>query len=442
MIRLLPLGLLYAAVFHYAYKTYVNPVFEYAHYDYFAPSFSGLAYTYLLVAAPLIAHRRSDAPASYGAALIYAICYVPAQLMMLFTWQGQPGELALIQASLAGSMAVLFLASLVGTNHQRPPQAEGQLALPLHFLTLAALSVLVVVYRDHMRLVGFADVYDLRFETAGIEVDPVVDYMVVWLSYCFVPFYMARGILRKRPAAVGWALLASVLIYATTGSKAAILTPAIMYGLYLLIRSGNQFLVKLLASLTVGMLLIVQLIPDEGVLLWVKSILLVRILGTGGWTMATYYDYFSTNGFTYYTHIGPINALTDAYPYGEYSLGQLIGLKYSGSVEANFNANFWASDAFAALGIPGVPLVTAVLSAVFYFINRLASGYPSRFVALWLSGFWLALLNVPLSTAFISGGGALTLLLLWLARRPAKSPATPPVQSPEGEHSVRLQPVP
>jgi hypothetical protein len=188
-----------------------------------------------------------------------------------------------------------------------------------------------------------------------------------------------------------------------------------------LIRSGRQFLLKLLLSLTVGLLLIVEFIPDDGVLLWVKSILLVRVLGTGGWTMATYYDYFSSNGFTYYTHIGPINALTDAYPYGQYSLGQLIGLKYSGSVEANFNANFWASDAFAAMGVAGVPLVTAVLSAVFYFINRLASGYPTRFVVLWLSGFWLALLNVPLSTALVSGGGALILVLLWAARRPSNS---------------------
>jgi hypothetical protein len=33
-----------------------------------------------------------------------------------------------------------------------------------------------------------------------------------------------------------------------------------------------------------------------------------------------------------------------------------------------------------------------------------------------LTGFWLAMLNLPLSTAMLSGGGLLTMLLLMTAR--------------------------
>ena len=132
--------------------------------------------------------------------------------------------------------------------------------------------------------------------------------------------------------------------------------------------------------------------------------------------MSHYYEYFSNNGFTYYSHIGAVNALTGAYPY-DYALGQLIGLEYSGSAEANFNGNFWASDGFAALGVLGVPVVTIALAFVFIWINRIASAYSARFVFLWLSGFWLALLNVPLSTALLSGGGLVTIGLLWLFDR-------------------------
>ena len=192
--------------------------------------------------------------------------------------------------------------------------------------------------------------------------------------------------------------------------------PLMIYGLFLLIGSGKNFLLRLLSVMTVVVLLVTALTPDDGVLMWVKSILLVRVLGAGGWTISTYYDYFSNNGFTFYTHIGPINALTSAYPYGEYSLGQTIGLYYSGSSDVNYNANFWASDGFAAMGVLGIPVVTAVMVAVFYAINRIASGYSPRFVELWLSGFWLALLNVPLTTALLSGGGGLTLFLLWATR--------------------------
>jgi hypothetical protein len=188
----------------------------------------------------------------------------------------------------------------------------------------------------------------------------------------------------------------------------------IIYALHLLFGSGRNFLIRLMTAFTVAVIVVTLFLPDDGFFVWAKSILLVRILGTSGWTMSTYYDYFTTNGLTFYTHIGPINTFTNAYPYGEYSLGQVIGLYYSGSSDANFNANFWASDAFAALGIAGVPVITIVLCTVFFTINRAAKNHSTQFVFLWLAGFWLALLNLPLSVALLSGGGLITLALLWM----------------------------
>lgn len=416
MFKLPAAALIYAAIFHYSYIRFVYPVFEYASYLYFTPSVTCLLLTYLLVAAPVVAYRASLAPAAYGAALIFSLCYVPAQLILLFNWQRSDGELALVQASVAASMAILLRASAFGGNAAvAPVRANRHLSALLGVLTAVSVVVFVLNYRQHMRLVSFEDVYDLRFESTDIDKGTFVNYLTTWLSYCFLPFYFARGVLRKTPIDIGIGLVGSLLIYAAMGSKAAILMGFIIYGLHLLFGSGKNFLFRLLVALSVGVILIVSLLPDEGPLLWVKSILLLRVLGTSGWTMSTYYDYFTTNGFTFYTHIGPINAMTGAYPYGEYSLGQVIGLRYSGSAEANFNANFWASDAFAALGIAGVPVVTAILCAVFFTINRSAKGYSTQFVVLWLSGFWLALLNLPLSVALLSGGGLMTVLLLWIA---------------------------
>jgi hypothetical protein len=274
-------------------------------------------------------------------------------------------------------------------------------------------------------------VYDLRFETAEIETSGFVDYPMLWLSYCFLPFYLALGFHRRKVSYLAWAFVGCVIIYAATGAKAVVLMPVIIFAVYILTGAGSQLLLRLLLIMIVMVILIIQLLPDEGVLLWVKSILLVRILGTSGWNMATYYDYFTTNGFSYYTHIGPVNALVDAYPYGERSLGQVIGMEYTGDIEANFNANFWASDAFAALGLLGIPVVTVAMCAVLYAINRYSSGYSSRFVTLWLAGFWLALLNLPLTTALLSGGGGLTVALLWAFRRKRRKVRRISVTEPE-----------
>lgn len=416
------LALVYGAIFHYAYLIYIHPTFEYAHYSYIERDVFQYLVTYFLIAAPVAMYRVSSAPATYGAALIYVLCYVPAQLVLLFTLDRAIGELILIQVALAVSMGVLLAASTLGyfCRSSLEPK-EGRLSFMLGVLTVFSMSLLIINYHQYMRIVSFEDVYELRAESNQIAQSGFEGYLLSWLSYCFLPFYLARGILRGAIGDVGIGLLGCVLIYMATGAKAAILMPFVVYALHKMIGSERNFLLRLMLAVMIAVFVAVALLPDEGALMWGKSILLSRILGTGGWTISKYYEYFSTNGFTFYTHIGPINALTDAYPYGEYQLGQVIGLHYSGSAEANFNANFWASDGFAALGIWGVPVVTMCLAGVFYVINRVASGHSARFVVLWLSGFWLAMLNIPLTTALLSGGGGLTLLLLWWARGAKKS---------------------
>jgi hypothetical protein len=416
MHRLIIASVGYAAAFHFAYVVFLYPVFEYAHFYYFPPSLPLLILTYALAIAPVVGLRESTLPAFCGAALVFVICYVPAQLTLLFTWQRETEELVIVQAALAASMAILFRAALLGHDRTAVRRSEAGLVPVVTILTGASILALLVSYGSYMRLVSFEDVYELRFESNEAERGALTDYLVSWLSYCFLPFYMARGIVRKSWVEGSIAAIVGLLIYAATGSKAAVLTPAIVIALSILFGVGGAFLFRLLCVLTVVVVLVAALLPNDPPLLWIKSILLLRVLGTGGWTMSHYYEYFSNNGFTYYTHIGAVNALTGAYPY-DYALGQLIGLEYSGSAEANFNGNFWASDAFAALGVLGIPIVTIALALVFSWINRIASAYSARFVFLWLSGFWLALLNVPLSTALLSGGGLVTIGLLWLLNR-------------------------
>lgn len=416
----------FGLAFHFAYVEYLNPLFEYASFFYYAPGPLPLLLAYVLIAAPGFAYRPSTAPASYGAALIFVLVYVPVQLMLLFMLDYPKLEIAGVQVSLAASMAVLLYAAPMGHRvHSAPARAGKRLSTTLAALTSISMVVLVVSYHEYMRLVSFADIYDLRFEANAIERSAAANYLISWLSYCFLPFYFARGIVRRSPTDLAWSMFGCLLIYMATGAKMAILTPAIMYGIHRLIGSTRDFLFRLLATMTVAVVCVVEFLPDDGVLFWVKSLLMLRILGTSGWNVAAYYDFFSNHGYTFYSHIGPINALTNAYPYGSLGLGQVVGVYYTGSELDNFNANFWASDAFAAIGVAGVPIITAGVALTFYVINRAANGYSSHFVTLWLTGFWLALLNLPLSTSLLSGGGGLTVLFLWLARRDKRRRRSP-----------------
>lgn len=405
----------YALAFHHAYVVYLYPVFEYAHFDYFPRPLISVLVTYCLIAAPVLGYRSTRAPAAFGAALILVLCYVPAQLIMLFVWQRPLSELLLVQISIAASMAILLHSSAIGAAPTAAAAHVGRrMSMSIAALTAVSIMFLVATYHQHMRLVSFSDVYDLRFASSEVEKSAVGNYLILWLTYCFLPFYFARGIVRRNVLDIAVAALGSLLIYMASGAKVAILMGLIIAGLTMVYGKGKDFLFRLLVVATAVIVVIVAVLPDEGAFFFLKSILLMRVLGTGGWCMAHYYDYFSTHGFTYYTHIRFVDALTGAYPYGDQSLGQLIGLEYTGSDLANFNANFWASDAFAAMGVAGVPIVTLAMCAFFVVLNRFARDFAPRFVMLWLSGFWIAVLNVPLSTAILSCGGLITLLLLAL----------------------------
>lgn len=429
------LAFAYGLSFENAYVSYISPVYEYGHYYYFPPTTSLWVACYALIVAPCLLMRWTDATSSYGIALFYALCYVPTQLIMLFNWNRDAAELLLVQASLAASMAVFMGCASAGWRPVAQPIPIKRLAPVMAVMMAVSLVLLIWTYRNYMRFVGFEDVYDLRFETNEIDTGPLVDYLVSWLSYCFLPFYLARGILNKRVRDMVLAVTAALLIYSSTGAKSMILMPPIMLFMYGLMRAGRQFLPVLLAVMTVALVVVTELLPDDGISFWVKFVFLLRTLCAGGWANFVYYDYFTQHGLTYYSHIGVVNRLTDAYPYGKYSLGQTIGLEYSGSELANYNANFWASDAFAALGLVGVPLITLIALFVFYIINRVSSRYASSFVALWLSGFWLGLLNLPLTTALVSAGGGLTLLLLWFAARRGPEVAPRPESPPAAASS-------
>lgn len=404
----------YILCVHFAYVSYIHPTFEYAHYIYLPPRPAALCATYLLAWLPIVAYRPSIAPAQAAVALIYTLSYIPIQLSLLFSVEMVYARLAGIQVMLAISMMVLFAIAKAGRKLAR--QTVSRFAHLDHVIgTLAAMSVVLLLISNarHMRLVSFEEVYDLRFEAGAVAQSPVSAYLISWLSYCFISYMYARGLVHRKWAYLAAGFATSFLIYAATGAKAAILLLPITLGLSWLWKSGRDFLPRLLGTMVIAIVVLVAMLPDAGFGMWIKSIVLVRVLGTAGWTASKYLEHFGAEGLTYYSHIGPINALTGAYPFGELSLGQVIGLAYSGSAEANFNASFWASDGFAALGPVGVLAITPVVAGVLYLVNRSTSHLDSRFAVLWMGGFFMALLNVPLSTALLSGGGLIIFLLAW-----------------------------
>jgi hypothetical protein len=418
MIRKLILAALYIFAVHYAYVSYISPTFEYAHYTYLPPGLVELVATYFLTWLVVFAHKDTAHPSQAAAGLIYALCYVPIQLSLLFTVEREYWSIFPAQLALAFSMALIFLFAHSGPLSKPGDTTEFKsLDLKLGLLTLSSIILIVIVNRDHMRLVSFSDVYELRFESSASPSNPLINYLTMWLSYCFISYFIGRGIIHKKKLHLGLGLVGSLVLYMATGAKASLLLLPMTISVIAIWKTGPGFLSRTLLALIALISTLVIVLPDDGIFFWTKSIILVRIIGSSGWVASKYFEYFDINGFTFYNHIGPINAIFNNYPYGNYLLGQIIGIEYSGGPEANFNASFWASDGFAAAGVLGVLIITIPVIFLLYLINLFAVGFSSRFIVAWNTGFFIALLNLPLSTSLLSGGGLILLFLTWHTSR-------------------------
>jgi hypothetical protein len=396
------------------------------------PDWPALLATYTVTWLTTLAHRDSDHPAQAAAGLIYVLCYVPAQLSLLFTVERPYSDLMPIQLALTFSMCAIFLAARTGS---RPATALTisltALDRKLGTFTVVVIALITVTYHEHMRFVSFEDVYDLRADSNAASQNAIMGYLSSWLSYCFISYFFARGLVSKRQLDVGLALLGCIVLYMTTGAKASLLLLPMTVGVLMLWKHGGGFINRTLIAVITTILGLTLLLPDDGISLWIKSIVLVRVIGTTGWTISKYFEYFDAHDYTYYTHISPVNAIFGGYPYGEFSLGQMIGIEYSGNAEANFNASFWASDGFAAMGVAGVFIVTLVMMAVLYIINRTTAIFPSRFTVVWMTGFFVAMLNVPLTTALLSGGGGIILCIAGMISYNHRNLTTKPATNAE-----------
>src|SRR5690606_24851887 len=108
--------------------------------------------------------------------------------------------------------------------------------------------------------------------------------------------------------------------------------------------------------------------------------------------------------------INVVNVLTNSYPYGDKSIGQVVGHTYWN--ESNANANFWATDGIASLGEIGILVSSFVIFLLFILFNRISQVYNKTFLILVLVPYLNALLNMSLFTSLLTGGAFIIFFLL------------------------------
>lgn len=414
------LALLFSIVYILCYKYFLYHWFEYAGFPFYEKHWTFILFSCVVSIMPISLYRGYRAISSLIAVIIYILLYIPTILTFALGSNEPISQIFWIQLVFMGAMCLFFVADKFVLVRSFDNRKFGFVSARF-FMILAIISTLYLlyIYRGNFVFVSFKDVYIQRTANNMIGTDTLSKYLMSWLVSLFMPICVIYGLFNKKYSYFIVGCIASIVIYMATAAKGALLMPVILLCLYILllkerVKDVYSYIVLLLSFSLIGLL---ALSPQPiSIIFYISSLFMWRIVGVGGNLNLWYYDYFTNHPQTLYSHIRPVDFFTQSYPYGDLGLGQVIG-KHYWSQNMNANANFWATDGFAAYGLTGVVIISFVFAFVLIFLNTISKKYDKLFLLLLFIPFLGSILNTSLFSTMWSGGGFFIILLLLFIRR-------------------------
>lgn len=277
------------------------------------------------------------------------------------------------------------------------------------------------VFRGSMNIVGIEEVYSQR-TFAGDAASAAVVYVMGLLGNVINPYLLITGIMKKRYSFIALAISGQFLIYSTLAGKVVLASTLLAVLVLLVTKNGrtlfHRFYAALLAVGFLGPQIAYLAVYFGGVARTIASLIYFRVLLLPGVLVGVYTEFFLSNPLTYLSH-SIVGRLFIEYPYGDESVGQVIGRYVTPAVDADLNnyiGTFVAGDGIAGFGIWGVPIAFALAALWLWFMSKLIGSQNRAFTFAMLAGYVVSLANTSLFTSILTGGGAALALLLYLHR--------------------------
>jgi hypothetical protein len=441
------LSLLFWSTLYFGLLAYVY-VYRMERWDYLGFWYGGtdvqsLTACYLLAIMPLAWMRtRIEWFSTFTHWIIYLFVYIPAVLIPML--QGLTTDVLALSFAIFVSFAAitLFHPLSIGSSSRWHPSREVFWGA-FWAIYVAMLIYALYVFRDNLTLSSFYDVYGQRSVASDVAAGTGVGYATGVLSGCLNPFLMAIGLRYRRLWLFAIALVGQILVYATFALKSAPISILVLCVFYFVLLRHRVVRIWKLAAMICGSiaipLLMLELVGiDQNPLVEnIVALVLMRTYAMVGALTGIYYEFFSRNDFTYFSHINLVRQFVD-YPYSV-SLGEVIG--ESLGLDMNANANFFAADGIAAAGKLGVVIVGAIVGLILNVIDRVVPPTNHRLLCICFAPIAISLANTSVFTTLLTGGLILLVLLtiFWrdsLLRDPIKNFARPGLQVPINHATV------
>ena len=228
-----------------------------------------------------------------------------------------------------------------------------------------------------------------------------------------LPFAYAGLLLRGAHWRAAAALALLLLFYPVTLTKLTLFAPFWLLFLTLLSRRCEiRMAVVLSLAVPIAIGVILATLFKAHILTYEASITFFgainfRMIAVPSLAIDIYNDFFATHPATLFCQISVLKALV-ACPYAE-PLALLMTDNYQ---LGNLNASLFATEGVASVGAAFAPVAALACGLVIALANRASAGLPARFILLSSAMLVQVLINIPLTIALVTYGGAL-LFLLW-----------------------------
>ncbi len=364
--------------------------------------------------------------------LLFWLLYAP--VVMLVPLQTIPAQAK--WTFLACLLVSFALTSLCSRLKWRLPALRGVDSrlgkLVLWGLYAGLFSMVLTAFRGHLQLVSFADVYTLRSENSDLSEAGLVGYALANLAWALNPYLIAKGLVERQKPSLWIGLAGQVVLYSTLGQKGVLLSTVVIVGAYYgmlrapVIKAVAISRIMVMAC-AIPMIPVLMGLADDRSTVVRQLVVLVymRTLAMAAAATGMYINFFQSHPLTYYSHINVVSLFVH-YPY-QMSLGQVIGFDLVAK-DLNANANFYATDGYAALGAVGIVLIGPILG-LFLSVANAMTARSLRVACAAFVPFVMIVSNSSLFTSLLSGGGFLLLLVVYAHGnsnpRPAPGPGGP-----------------
>lgn len=346
--------------------------------------------------------------------------YVPAVVIALLNFADSISRyIGLLISFCAGIIFCCLLVRLVA-----PDTKAGR--IPSSFLvSINALGALVCIvflfatYRDVLSFSGMDDIYQQREKGAATSL--FIGYCQVYLAYVFSPVLFVYGYLYRNFLAFILSSFGFVFVFMITAERTVLLLPFALLGLSFVFKRrglGNSNVCYLFFGASVLIVLISLLFEDSSFMKEMGVYFFTRTIAIPGLFISQYYDLFSEQGYTHWSHVSIIGRLVDvpaAYVNDEKwpALGKILAERVLG-IQSQSNANFVATDGVAAWGGVGVFIICALYGFWLLLLDWVARGWNKVFLLSALFPLAFVSTNGSLFTMLTSFGGFFWIFMLLL----------------------------